>query len=110
MRRNFVLPSDSMKIVTHDCRTDETKFRYRSPLYDIALLSTFMSKTKKSLNSTIFDEYLTKPEEVPVKEEEKNAKDTRLFSGSSLTMNQNLDSFLTSFTKKTNEEGPTKKM
>jgi hypothetical protein len=105
-----VLPSDSMKLVTHDCRTDETKFRLRSQIYDIALLSTVMSKTKSSLNSSVFDEYLTKPEEIPVEEEKRSAKDTRLFSNSSLTMNQNLDSFLTDFSKKVTEEPAEKKV
>lgn len=99
MRRNFVLPSDSMKLVTHDCRTDETKFRHRSKMYDIALLTTVMNKTKKSLNSFIYDDCLTKPEEIPI-EEETSAKSTKLFSESNLTINQNLDSFLSNLSKK----------
>lgn len=64
MRRGFILPSEEINFVQHDCRPDDIKFKYRSQLYDVAVLSNCMSKTKSSLNSIIYPNYLSQPEDI----------------------------------------------
>ena len=64
MRRNFILPSDTIKYVQHDCRPEKLKFKSRSILYDVSVLTTVISKTKKSLNSILYENYLTQPENI----------------------------------------------
>ncbi len=62
MQRNHILPSEKMKYTVHDCRPEDVKFKNRSKLYDTSVLSTVLSKTKHSLNSVIYDKYLTQSE------------------------------------------------
>ena len=84
MHRNFILPSENMNYTVHDCRTDEIKFKRRSKLYDVSVLSTVLSKTKKSLNSILYENYLTQPEE-----DSKNLSSSPPKSSLSLSNNTN---------------------
>ena len=63
MKRNFILPSESMSYVMHDCRLEDAKYRYRNHIYDVSVLARLMSRTKKSIN-TFYDTYLLQPEEI----------------------------------------------
>lgn len=63
MKRNFLLPSESMSYVTHDCRLEDAKYRYRNHIYEVSVLARLMSRTKKSIN-TFYDTYLLQPEEL----------------------------------------------
>lgn len=60
MKRNFLLPSESLNFVQHDCRLEHLKYRTRSSLYDLSVLSTLMNDTKSSLN-LIYANYLSQP-------------------------------------------------
>lgn len=51
MRRNFILPSEGLNYVQHDCRLENLKYQSRSSLYDVSLLSTLLTKTKSSLHA-----------------------------------------------------------
>ena len=53
-----------MNYVTHDCRLEDVKYRYRNHIYDVSILSSLMSKTKNSINK-FYDTYLLQPEEIP---------------------------------------------
>jgi hypothetical protein len=61
MKRNeFVLPSERMTYVQHDCRLGTVKYRTRNKLYDLTSLTHLLAKTKSSLN-IFYDSYLKHP-------------------------------------------------
>ena len=79
MKRNFILPSETLNYSVHDCRSEDAKYRYRNKIYDVSILSCLMNKTKASLN-TIYDNYLLHPEEIPQSSKPtlKRVEDTKL--------------------------------
>lgn len=61
MRRNFILPSEGLNYIQHDCRLENLKYQSRSSLYDVSLLSTLLAKTKSSLHA-FYPNYLKQEE------------------------------------------------
>jgi len=61
-RHEFVLPSERMTYVQHDCRLGTVKYRTRSKLYDLTSLTHLLAKTKSSLN-IFYDSYLKHPDD-----------------------------------------------
>ena len=66
MRRNFILPSEGLNYVQHDCRLENLKYQSRSSLYDVSLLSTLLTKTKSSLHA-FYPNYLKQEENDDIK-------------------------------------------
>ena len=84
MKRNFILPSETLNYLVHDCRLEDAKYRYRNKIYDVSVLSRLMNKTKTSLN-TIYDNYLLHPEEIPIPTKLRIGEDTKLPQINSIT-------------------------
>lgn len=63
MKRNFILPSEGLNYVQHDCRLENLKYRFRNGIYDVSVLSTLLNKTANSLNS-LYSNYLSQPEDL----------------------------------------------
>ena len=67
MKRNFILPSETLNYVVHDCRLENVKYRNRNNIYDVSLLCLLLNKTKTSLN-IFYENYLSHPEEYNIKQ------------------------------------------
>ena len=62
MRRNFILPSETLAYTEHDCRLENLKYKFRDPIYDVSVLSNILARTKSSIN-LLYDNYLLHPED-----------------------------------------------
>ncbi|RNA35334.1 E3 ubiquitin- ligase TRIM71-like [Brachionus plicatilis] len=87
MKRNFILPSEGLNYIQHDCRLENLKYQSRSSLYDASLLSTLLAKTKSSVYS-FYPNYL-KQEENDDKKSVSSTSDTENKVIKEITLNNN---------------------
>ena len=87
MKRNFMLPSENLKNYQHDCRLESLKFRMRSKLYDVNVLSGVLKKTNNSL-CALYNTYLSHPEDL--NKLNNDSIDLDVSTGLTSTMNQEI--------------------
>ncbi|CAF0907156.1 unnamed protein product [Brachionus calyciflorus] len=82
MKRNYILPSEGLNYIQHDCRLETLKYQSRSSLYDVSLLSSLLAKTKSSVY-TFYPSYLNQENE-----EIKSPKETVTSSSDTDSLNK----------------------
>lgn len=82
MKRQYLLPSEIFNKYDHDCRSESTKFKSRSLLFDVSVFSTMMSRTRSSMNK-FYENSLYQPETLDL-----NAESSLNFTKANTTKNK----------------------